>query len=92
MAIYSFGLEGLVGLWRFFRGMKVLSVVLDEHWTVFLERRERLKGMVEGLLEQARNDVPELAGLEEVRVEVVRGEDVGVGEKGLEVGLEARNS
>lgn len=36
--------------------------------------------MVEGLLERARNDVPELAQLKNVQVEVVRSEDIRFGE------------
>ena len=77
VAIYGFGLEGLGSLWRFFGGLRRLSVVLDEAESVFVQREEPLRFMVEGLLQKAGEELEALRGRRRVEVSVVRGLEVG---------------
>lgn len=56
----------------------MLSVGIIEHWTALLEKRERVKRIVEELLEKAREDVEELMGLEEVVVRVMSAEEMRI--------------
>jgi hypothetical protein len=76
VAIYSFGLEGLAGLWNFFPGVRTLSVVIDEFLTGFESRQDPLKSLLEDLVAKAEKDVPELAGKDAVEVTVMRIEEV----------------
>jgi len=66
-------------VWKFFPGMRRLSVGVNDHWTALLERWNLIKRMVEGLLEKAREDVPELRGKDEVEVRVVSAEEMRFG-------------
>ena len=77
--MHDFGLEGLGSVWKFFPGMKRLSVVVDHHWTEGLQRPHPAERLVEGLLGRAREDIPELRDLERVHVRVVCREEMRVG-------------
>jgi hypothetical protein len=79
VAVYELGLEGLASVWRFFPGVRRLSVVVDGHWTAFLERRLLVERNVEELLERAREEVPGLVGMGDVEVSVVMAEEVRIG-------------
>jgi hypothetical protein len=83
VAVHNFGLEGLGGVWKYFPGMKRLSVVVDHHWAVGSQRRHLMERMVEVLLGKAREDVSELVGTGEVEVRVVSAEEMGFG-RGVE--------
>ena len=87
VAVHDFGLDGVGSVWKFFGGMKRLSVVVDHYWAVGLQRRHPVEKMVETLLERARENLPELAGKADVLIRAVSGEKMRGGmERGL-VGL-----
>lgn len=66
-------------------------MVVDDHWTAFMQRQHPVKRMIERLLVKAREDVPELVGLEEVEVRVVSIGEIRLGEGNEGERLRLRN-